>query len=120
MDIQPLLNVDRSKGAIIPYNRKQRTFIIDDYFATSSHAMVRNRPVNAFPDFPLPNKSTIKRFVDKFRQSNNIENLKPTPMKRVLCAEKGDEIRNNTRQEPSTSTHKMVFIALLGIDERLC
>jgi hypothetical protein len=49
----------------------QRVFIAEHYLASRSYFICQNKFTHAFPDSPVPNKSTISRLVNRFLHCRN-------------------------------------------------
>jgi hypothetical protein len=54
------------------FSQDQRVFILEHYFSTWSRAECQNAFRNYFPDSVVPNKSTIQRLVERFRETWSI------------------------------------------------
>jgi transposase len=50
---------------------QDRVFILEHYFSTRSYAECQNAFRNSFPDSTVPNKSTIQRLVEGFRETGS-------------------------------------------------
>jgi hypothetical protein len=48
-------------------------FILEHYFFTRSYGECQNAFRNSFPDSVVPNKSTIQRLVERFRETGSID-----------------------------------------------
>jgi hypothetical protein len=49
------------------FSQVQRVFIVKHYLASRSYSTYQNELRDTFPDSPVPNKSTISRLVNHFR-----------------------------------------------------
>jgi transposase len=54
------------------FSQDQHVFILEHYFSTRSYAECQNAFRNSLPDSVVPNTSTIRRFVERFRETGSI------------------------------------------------
>jgi hypothetical protein len=53
-------------------------FIVEHYLASRSYLTCQNEFRDTFPDSPVPNKSTISRLVNRFRDTGTLHRLHQT------------------------------------------
>jgi hypothetical protein len=53
------------------FSQDQRVFILEHNFSTRSYAECQNAFRNSFPDSVVPNKSTVQRLVERFRETGS-------------------------------------------------
>jgi hypothetical protein len=51
----------------------QRVFIAEHYLAPRSYLTCQNEFRDTFPDSPVPNKSTVSRLVNRFRDTESVQ-----------------------------------------------
>jgi hypothetical protein len=61
----------------------QRVFIIEHYLASRSYLTCHNEFKDTFPDSPVPNKSTISRLVNRFRDTETLHRVASDMRKKV-------------------------------------
>jgi transposase len=55
------------------FSHVQRMFIVEHYLASHSYLTCQNEFKDTFPDFPVPNISTISRLVNRFRDTGSVQ-----------------------------------------------
>jgi hypothetical protein len=71
----------------------QRVFIVEHYLAPRSYLTYQNEFRETFPDFPVPNKSTISRLVNRFRDTGSVQDRHRSGRPSVLSGDSLDDIR---------------------------
>jgi hypothetical protein len=62
-----------SRSTRLSFSQVQRVFIVEHYLASRSYLTCQNEFRDTFPDFPVPNKSTISRLVNRFRDTGSVQ-----------------------------------------------
>jgi hypothetical protein len=57
------------------FSQVQRAFIVEHYLASRSYLTCRNEFRVTFPISPVPDKSTISRLVDRFRDTGTLDRV---------------------------------------------
>jgi hypothetical protein len=57
------------------FSQVQRVFIVEHYLASRSYLTCQNEFRDTFPDSPVPNKSTVSRLVNRFRDTGSVLEL---------------------------------------------
>jgi Fe2+ or Zn2+ uptake regulation protein len=55
------------------FSQVQRVFIVEHYLASRSYLTCENEFRDTFPDSPVPNKPTIYRLVNRFRDTGSVQ-----------------------------------------------
>jgi hypothetical protein len=55
------------------FSQVQRFFIVEHYLASRSYFTCQNEFRDTFPDSPVPNKSTVSRLVNRFRDTGSVQ-----------------------------------------------
>jgi transposase len=55
------------------FSQVQRVFVVEHYLASRSYSTSQNEFSETFPDSPVPNKSTISRLVNRFRDTGSVQ-----------------------------------------------
>jgi hypothetical protein len=73
----------------------QRVFIVEHYLACRSYLTCQNEFRDTYPDYPVPNKSTISRLVNRFRDTGTLHRVASNMRKRVsVCiTERGGHLQ---------------------------
>jgi transposase len=82
-------------------------FILEHYFTTRSYAECQNAFRNSFPDAVLPNKSTIQRLVESFRETGSIGEKRRSGRPSVPSNDSLEDIRARLLQSPRKSLKKL-------------
>jgi hypothetical protein len=72
-----------SRSGRTSFLKVQRVFIVEHYLASSSYLTSQNEFRDIFPDSPVPNKSTISRKVNRFRDTGTLHRVASDMRKRV-------------------------------------
>jgi transposase len=75
------------------FSQDQRVFILEHYFSTQSYAECQNTFRNSFPYSVEPNKSTVERLVDRFRETGSIGEKRRSGRPSVLSNDSLEDIR---------------------------
>jgi hypothetical protein len=62
-----------SRSARMSFSQVQRVFIVEHYLASRSYLTCQNEFRDTFHDSPVPNKSTISRLVNRFRDTGSVQ-----------------------------------------------
>jgi transposase len=89
------------------YSQDQRVFILEHYFSTRSYAECQNAFRNSFPDSVVPNKSTIKRLVERFRETGSSCEKRRSGRPSVLSNDSLEDIRARLLESPRKSLRKL-------------
>jgi Fe2+ or Zn2+ uptake regulation protein len=65
------------------FSQVQRVFIVEHYLASHSYLTCQNKFRDTFTDSPVPNKSTISRLVNHFRDTGALHRVASNMRKRV-------------------------------------
>jgi hypothetical protein len=65
------------------FSQVQRVFIVEYYLASRSYLTWQNEFRDTFPYFPVPNKSTVSRLVNRFRDTGSLRRVVSNMRKRV-------------------------------------
>jgi hypothetical protein len=76
------------------FPQDQRVFILEHYFSTRSYAGCQNAFRNSFPDSVVPNKSTIQRLVERFRETGSTGEKRRSGHPSVLSNDSLEDIRH--------------------------
>ena len=79
----------------------------DNYVKTESCREVVRRFGTQFPDVGLPNRDTVRRLVNRFRETGSVLDKKPKVTKRVLTEEKIHQIGERLEQTPTKSLRRL-------------
>lgn len=89
------------------FTLEQRAFIIEHYFRTQSYQTVINEFKKKFPRRDPPNKSTIKRIVDRFRTLYTVHEAPRSGRPRALSEEERQEVVDRAVEEPGVSARRV-------------
>jgi hypothetical protein len=84
----------------------QRVFILEHYFSIRSYGECQSAFRNYFPDSVVPNKSTIQRLVERFRETGIIGEKRRSGRPSVLSNDSLEDIRARLLQSPIKSFKK--------------
>jgi hypothetical protein len=78
------------------FSQVQRVFIVEHYLASRSYLTYQNEFRDTFPDSPVPNKSTLSRLVNRFRDTGTLHRVASNMRKRVnaCIAERGGHFKH--------------------------
>jgi hypothetical protein len=89
------------------FSQDQHVFILEHYFSNRSYAGCQNTFRNSFPGSVVPNKSTIQRLVERFRETGNIVEKRLSGHPSVLSNDSLEDIRARLLQSPRKSLRKL-------------
>jgi transposase len=89
------------------FSQDQRVFILEYYFSTRSYAECQNAFRNSFPDSAVPNKSTIQRLVERFRETGSTGQKRHSGHPSVLSNDILEDIMACLLQSPRKSLRKL-------------
>jgi hypothetical protein len=72
-----------SRSARMSFSQVERVFIVEHYLVSRSYLTCQNEFRDTFPDSPVPNKSTISRLVNRFRNTGTLHRVTSNMRKRV-------------------------------------
>jgi hypothetical protein len=87
-----------SRTARMSFSQVQRVSIVEHYLASRSYLTCQNEFRDTFHDSPVPNKSTVSRLVNRFRDTGTLHRVASNMKKRVnVCiAERGGHFQHLT------------------------
>jgi hypothetical protein len=62
-----------SRSARMSFSQVQSLFIVEHYLASRSYLTCQNEFRDTVPDSPVPNKSTVSRLVNSFRDTGSVQ-----------------------------------------------
>jgi hypothetical protein len=65
----------------------QRVFIVEHYLASRSYLTCQVKFRDTFPDSPVPNKSTVSRLVNRFRDTGSVQDRNSSGRPSVLSVD---------------------------------
>jgi transposase len=89
------------------FSQYQRVFILEHHFSTLSYAECQNAFRNSFPDSVVPNKSTIQRLVERFRETGSTDEKRCSGHPSVLSNDSLEDTRARLLQPPGKSLRKL-------------
>jgi hypothetical protein len=89
------------------FSQVQRVFIVEHYLASRSYLTCKNEFKDAFPDSPVPNKSTVSRLVNRFRDTGSVQDRNLYGRLSVLSDHSLDDIRETLLRSPRKSLSKL-------------
>jgi hypothetical protein len=87
----------------VGFSQDQRVFILEHYFSTRSYGECQNAFTNSFPDSVVPNKSTIQRLVERYRETGSIGEKRRSGLPYVLSNDSLEDIRARLLHSPRKS-----------------
>jgi hypothetical protein len=85
-----------NRSARMSFSQVQRMFIVERYLVSRSCLNYHNEFRDTFPDFPVPNKSTISLLVKRFRDTRTLYRVVSNVRKRVNASLNAVDISNTT------------------------
>jgi hypothetical protein len=64
-----------SRSARMSFSRVQRVFIVEHYLVSRSYLTCHNEFRDTLPEYPVPNKSTVSRLVNRFRDTGTLHRV---------------------------------------------
>jgi hypothetical protein len=89
-----------SRIAKMSFSQVQRVFIVEHYLASRSYLTCHSEFRDTFPDSPVPNKSTISRLVNRFRDTGSVQDRNRSGRPSVLSGNSLDNIRHTSLRSP--------------------
>ena len=86
-----------------------RIFMYDSYVRTESCREVTRLFRGRFPDIRVPHRDTVRKLVNRFRETGSVLDRKPQRIRHVLTEENLDEIGKTLERSPRKSHRKRVF-----------
>jgi hypothetical protein len=85
-----------SRSARMSFSQVQRVFIVQHCLVSRSYLTFQNEFKDTFPDSTVPNKSTISRLVNRFRDTGTLHRVASNIKKRVnaCIAERGGHFQH--------------------------
>jgi hypothetical protein len=86
-----------SRSARMSFSQVQRVFIVEHYLASRSYITCQNELMDTFPDSPVPNKSTISRLVNRFRDTGSVQDRNRSNIRKrvnACIAERGEHFQH--------------------------
>jgi transposase len=77
------------------FSQVQRVFIVEHYLASRSYLTCQKEIRDTFHDSPVPNKSTVSRLVNRFRDTGSLQDRNRSGRPSVLSGDSLDDIRQN-------------------------
>jgi transposase len=71
----------------------QRVFIVEHYLTSRNYLTSQKEFRDTFLDSPVPNKSTVSRLVNRFRDTGNMQDRNRSGRPSVLSDDSLDDIR---------------------------
>jgi hypothetical protein len=91
------------------FSQDQRVFVIEHYFSTRSYAEYQNAFRNSLPDSVVPNKSTIQRLIERFRETGSISEKRHSGRPSALSNTDNDRRYQGTFTSVSKKIIKKTF-----------
>jgi hypothetical protein len=85
----------------------QRVFIVEHYLASRSYLTCQNEFRDTFPDSPVPNKSTVSRLVNRFRDTGSVQDRNRSGRPSVISNDSLDDIRQPLLRSPRKSLRNL-------------
>jgi hypothetical protein len=100
-----------SRSARMSFSQVQWVFIVEHYLASRSYKTCQNEFRDTFPDSPVPNKSTVSRLVNRFRDTGSVQDRDRSGRPSVLSGNGLDECRHRwTRWTFPTLNRTLFFV----------
>ncbi|GFX45352.1 DUF4817 domain-containing protein [Trichonephila clavipes] len=101
------------------FSQQQRIAIVEFYFAVKSHSRVINTFQQIYPGETAPNASTITLFVQRFRDTGSVAEMKPSGRASIVKTKRADvEIalqRSALKRQSVYINSTSEFISLLKV-----
>jgi transposase len=82
-------------------------FIVEHYLASRSYLTCQNEFRDTFPDSPVPNRSTVSRLVNRFRDTGSVQDRNRSGRPWVLSVDSLVDIRQTLLRSPRKSLRKL-------------
>jgi transposase len=76
------------------FSHVQRVFIVEHYLASRSYLNFQKEFRDTFPYSPVPNKSTVSRLVNRFRDTGSVQDRNRSGRPLVLSDDSLDFVSN--------------------------
>jgi hypothetical protein len=96
-----------SQSARMFFSQMQWVFIVEHYLASHSYLTYENEFRDTFPDSSVPNKSTISRLLNRFRDTGSVQDRNRSSWPSVLSDDGLDDIRKTLLHSPQKSLRKL-------------
>jgi hypothetical protein len=96
-----------SRSGRMVSSQVQRVFIVEHHLASRSYSTRQNEFRDTFPDSPAPNKSTLSRLVNHFRETGSVQERNSSGRPLVLSDDSLDDIRQSLSRSPRKSPRKL-------------
>jgi hypothetical protein len=80
------------RSARMSFTQVQRVFIVEHYLASRSYLTCQNEFRDTFIDSPVPNKSTVSRLVNRFRDTGSVQDRNLSGRPSVLSDDSFDDM----------------------------
>ena len=84
-----------------------RIFMYDSYVRTESYREVTRLFSDRFPDIPAPHRDTVRKLVNRFRETGSVLDRKPRRTRHVLTEENLDELGETLERSPRKSLSRL-------------
>jgi hypothetical protein len=89
------------------FSQDQRVCILEHYFSTPPYAECQNVFRSSFSDSVVPNKCTVQRLVERFRETESTDEKRRSGRPSVLSNYSSEDIRFRLLQFPRKSLRKL-------------
>jgi hypothetical protein len=97
--LSPVLQLSlNSRSARMSFSQAQRVFIVEHYLASRSYLTCQNEFRDTFPYSPVPNKWTISRLLNRFRDTGSMQKRNRSGRPSVLNDDNLDDIRQTLQR----------------------
>jgi hypothetical protein len=96
------------------FSQVQRVFIVEHYLSSRSFLTCENEFRDTFPDTPVPNKSTVPRLVNRFRDTGRVQDRNRSGRHSMLSDDSLDDIRQTLLLSPRKSLRKLYLYSGLS------
>jgi transposase len=86
---------------------QQRLFLVEEYFASKSYKHCQQRFGQRFPDVQVPNKSTIVRLIQRFRDQGSVADRSRSGRLTLLTPAVLHDVQQRFQQSPKKSPRRM-------------
>jgi hypothetical protein len=96
-----------SRSARMSFSQVHRVFIVENYLASRSYLTCHNEFRDTFRDSPVPNKSTVSRLVNRFRDTGSVQDRNRSGRPSVLSDDNSDDICQTLLRSPLKSLRQL-------------
>ena len=86
----------------------------DSYVRTESCREVTRLYRDRFPDIPAPHRDTVRKLVNRFRETGSVLDRKPQRTRHVLTEENLDEIGQTLERSPRKSLSRLSQVTVVS------